>query len=159
MPVPRAARACIDPGLALVRFYFPSTVEDVVSAQSCFGMTACSTGCRIVQQCAPARRFRWERSPGASAPPDGAQFAPPRHSLGSAAGNAVKTQSPYSPPTVPLQSPLQSPLGKTAVPLHSLDSEVVWRIPFSLQKIKRYGDYGFSNGDCRGDCRGTVGGL
>ena len=113
----------------------------------------------FVKQCAPAHRFRWERSAGSSAPSDGTQCAPPRRSLGSAAGNTVKTQSPYSPRTVPLQSPLQSPLGKTIVPVHSLDSEDVWRIPFSLRRSRGMGTMVFLNGDCRGDCRGTVGGL
>ena len=90
----------------------------------------------IVKQCAPAQRFRWERSAGASAPSDGAQFAPLRRSLGSAAENTVKTQSPYSPPTVPLQSPLQSPMEKIIVPVHSVDSEDVWRLPSSLRRLR-----------------------
>ena len=58
-------------------------------------------------QCASARRFRRGSSAnaGASAPSEGAHLALPRRCLSAAAGNAGITQSPYSPPTVRLQSP------------------------------------------------------
>ena len=48
---------------------------------------------------------RAEHAPSAPIPPEVVE-------------SAGKTQSPYSPRTVPLQSPLQSPLEKTIVPIH-----------------------------------------